>query len=70
MSRVAIFGLVAATVTFDVFMIWLVGFTLAWAGSVPAGELRFWILVGAPVLATCYTVARVFAFLRGNPRSL
>lgn len=59
MNRLSLITLVVATLAFDLFVIWAVGFTVVWNGSVPpASALGFWIIAASPLVVTAYCIRK------------
>ena len=67
MRALAPIGLIAATIAFDLFVLWGVGFTLAWSDGVPPlSALGFWLFAASPLVVTIYCVVKVRSICRGE----
>ena len=67
MQRLTLVPLIVATVAFDLFALWAVGFTIAWSGGVPPlSAAGFWLFAASPLIVTAYCVHQWRAIRRGK----
>ncbi len=69
--KIALAGLVVATIVYNAFIGFAVWFTIAFFGAedlmtVSVGALIFWLMAASPLLVTGYCINRVQAFKRGE----
>ena len=70
MQRLTLVTLIVATVAFDLFVLWAVGFTIAWSGGAPPlSAIGFWLFAASPMIVTAFCIHKWRANRRGeNPR--
>jgi len=67
MQRLTLIALIVATVAFDLFVLWAVGFTIAWSdGLPPFSAIGFWLFAASPLIVTAYCFYKWRAIRRGE----
>lgn len=66
MTALFVFALVAATAILDAFALFMLVFSVGWAGAEATLMPGFWALPIAAVAATVYSVIKVRAYFRGE----